>query len=163
MKNLSLKAKKGFSLIELLVVIAIIGILSAVGITTYSGYTANAKKQATLAQYSQVVSLLNAETAKCAAGTGNWVFKNGTATIACTSTPTAANVAAYFNTDLGMKNPHKTDQNGVVAAAAPSTNSAISVSVSGGAWTIKADVDGSHTSGSYSANTGDKTITTTAY
>ena len=49
MKNLSLKAKKGFSLIELLVVIAIIGILSAVGITTYSGYTANAKKQATTA------------------------------------------------------------------------------------------------------------------
>ena len=41
-----LNFKKGFSLIELLVVIAIIGILSAVGITAYSGYTANAKEQA---------------------------------------------------------------------------------------------------------------------
>ena len=73
MKNLSLKAK-GFSLIELLVVIAIIGILSTVGITTYSGYTANAKKQATTGIYSQVVSLINAEEAKCASGAGNYVW-----------------------------------------------------------------------------------------
>ena len=34
----------GFSLIELLVVIAIIGILSAVGTLTYSGYVEGAKK-----------------------------------------------------------------------------------------------------------------------
>ena len=67
-----LKSRKGFSLIELLVVIAIIGVLSAVGITAYSGYTKDAKKKVTLAQHQQVVAFLNAESAKCAGGEGTF-------------------------------------------------------------------------------------------
>ena len=73
-----LKTKKGFSLIELLVVIAIIGVLSAVGITAYSGYTADAKKKVTFAQHKQVVSFLNAESAKCAGGEGTFAFATST-------------------------------------------------------------------------------------
>ena len=69
-----LNVKKGFSLIELLVVIAIIGILSAVGITAYSGYTANAKEQASRTQFAQIVSLVNAEMAKCSLGSGTYTW-----------------------------------------------------------------------------------------
>ena len=148
-----LNASKGFSLIELLVVIAIIGILSAVGITTYTGYTANAKKQSTTAQYGSVLSLLNAEEAKCASGSGNYVWAE-----ACGS-PTAAAAATYMNGTLGMKNPYKPAQNAVVAGADVTANNAIAISYASGQWTIKADINGDGDS----ADTEDKSITTVAY
>ena len=92
-----LKSRKGFSLIELLVVIAIIGVLSAVGITAYSGYTKDAKKKVTLAQHQQVVAFLNAESAKCAGGEGTFGLQG--ATINCTSDWTATANKGHINTD----------------------------------------------------------------
>lgn len=47
--------KKGFTLIELLVVVAIIGILSAVGVVAYNGYTSGAKKSACKANHKTMV------------------------------------------------------------------------------------------------------------
>jgi type IV pilus assembly protein PilA len=57
--------KNGFTLIELLVVVAIIGILAAVGIVAYSGYTTSAKKNTIKSRHDTIVKFFKAEFEKC--------------------------------------------------------------------------------------------------
>ena len=57
-----------FTLIELLVVVAIIGILAAVGVVAYNGYTKGAKVSASKANHKTVVKFIAASLMKCETG-----------------------------------------------------------------------------------------------
>ena len=59
---------KGFTLIELLVVVAIIGILAAVGVTTFSGFQEKAKIAASKANHKTIVKFVTVSVARCSIG-----------------------------------------------------------------------------------------------
>jgi len=108
---------KGFTLIELLVVVAIIGILAAVGTVAYTGYTKNAKKNATKSNQAAVVKYIAAEMTKCSMGETT-VLK----TLTCSTSYSADDIAeAAVGALSDFKNPYNTNEDGVVEAV-PTTD-----------------------------------------
>lgn len=99
-----MKNNKGFTLIELLVVVAIIGILAAVGVVAYNGYTKSAKINAAKSNNASVVKYLAAEIQKCNMGTESTAMSGE---LDCsTDMGSAATIASKAETALDdFKNP----------------------------------------------------------
>ena len=113
---------KGFTLIELLVVVAIIGILAAVGVVAYNGYTASAKKGATKSNHANVVKYVANELQKCSLDSTEVMDYQGTKKLTCSNRTNSSAVATAVAAALAdFKNPHATTTKAVYSSSAHSS------------------------------------------
>ena len=112
--------RKAFTLIELLVVVAIIGILAAVGVVAYNGYTNTAKKNAVKTMHSQVIKFIKSEIIKCDMGEDKVMSGN----LDCSDRFIANKIGAATQASFEGKflNPFVSYKENVVAGQAPHQN-----------------------------------------
>ena len=147
--------RNGFTLIELLVVVAIIGILAAVGVVAYNGYTSAAKVNSVKTNHVQSIKYTKSELMKCSMGENSIMEGH----VICNKTygvnvfhpnglgaqkvaEALVNVKAYrsggydWGVLKGFKNPYNTSNN-AVASSGSFVAGQVSVSSSGSTVTIK--------------------------
>jgi len=135
--------QKAFTLIELLVVVAIIGILAAVGVVAYNGYTASAKRNVVKSNHKMIVNLINAEFKKCEIGETHlkiksWHLSQNINTIECTKDTrfmTSAYTAHFINE--GVNDPYNNNEFGIAFRCKTTNVGQTSLCDSGNIITVK--------------------------
>lgn len=133
--------RNGFTLIELLVVVAIIGVLSAVGVVAYNGYTASAKKNTVKQIHSQTVKFIKAEVLKC--DIGETTAMNGNLDCGERFEAGAIGAATQASFEGKFLNPFVSYRENVVAGQDPHQNGVCIIEYnSGGIMVSNIDADG---------------------
>ena len=122
---------KGFTLIELLVVVAIIGILAAVGVVFFGGFTAGAKASAVKANHASVVKFISTKIKECnimGSGSGAQFFlqtaSGGSNKIACSK----VNKSTY---DLSIDFVNHFNFNGISSTLGTSNGTQVTINANG--------------------------------
>ena len=156
-----MKNNKGFTLIELLVVVAIIGILAAVGVVAYNGYTNSAKINAAKSNHNAAVKYIAAEVQKC--NVGEETAFGGTITCetfnAATASARATSVAdaAVSEMNKSFKNPHTPSKNAMATTPTAATSSLPKINILNELFGVKTALATSHDTGNETVDEGGAT------
>ena len=143
-----MKNNKGFTLIELLVVVAIIGILAAVGVVAYNGYTNSAKINAAKSNHNAAVKYIAAEVQKCNVGEdsafgGAITCETFNAADASTRATDVAS-AAVTEMNKSFKNPHTPSKNALATTPSSATSSLPKINILNELFGVKTALASSH-------------------
>ena len=161
-----MKNNKGFTLIELLVVVAIIGILAAVGVVAYNGYTNSAKINAAKSNHNAAVKYIAAEVQKC--NVGEEKAFGGAITCetfnAASANERATSVASAAVTEMNksFKNPHTPSKNAMAQTPSSTTSSLPKINILNELFGVKTALADTTTTGSDSVGSTDSSSDATA-